>query len=370
MPSIFLLGGHAPSLVKFRGHIIKRLVEGGWEVSAAAPDMDNEVAAGLREYGAIPIRVGFNRVGLNPIKDFVSLIKLIIVLRSRRYDYFLGYTIKPVIFGSTAAWFAKVTNIYSLITGLGYAFVGRSLRQCLVRVIVKILYRLSLQCCDGVMFQNGDDLDEFKRLRLVNKQRVTIINGSGVDLKWYKYTGLPVVPVNFLMIARLYREKGVLEFVNAARYVKRRYPNVRFRLVGEADCNPNSFDIAEVKRWEESGLIEYFPHSRDVREHIIWSRVFVLPSYREGVPRSVLEAMAMGRPIITCNSPGCRETVIDGENGYLVQAQNEIALALVMIKMILEPERHVQMGISSRNYAELKFDVEKVTKKMLEFMVV
>ncbi len=330
--------------------------------------MDSQTSELLLNCGAKPMKIGFERVGLNPISDLIAFLRLIIVLRNHGYDYFFGYTVKPVIYGSAAALFAGVKNIYSLITGLGYAFVGRSLRQRFVGKIIKFLYRLSLQGCDGVLFQNRDDLADFKRMGLIDKQKVCVVNGSGVDIDWYKLVDLPTLPVRFLMIARLYREKGVSEFISAAKNIKALYPEVKFRLVGEPDGNPNSYNMLEVKGWVEQGLIEYFRNSNDVREHIKDSRVFVLPSYREGVPRSVLEAMAMGRPIITCNSPGCRETVVDGENGYLVPTKDEKTLTLSMIKMISEPERHAKMGLKSRKYVGEKFDVRNVTETMLKFM--
>jgi glycosyltransferase involved in cell wall biosynthesis len=365
---VAILAGYAPSLVNFRGQLIKDLISRQFCVYAIAPDMDGETASVLSDYGARPIKCGFNRVGLNPIRDVVDLFCLAKVLRSIECEVFLGYTIKPVVFGSLSAKIAGVKSIYALITGLGYSFFGNSAKQRLIGVVARRLYKVALKQCRGAIFQNRDDLLEFQSLSLIAGRRVTVVNGSGVDLNWFRVAQFPAAETRFLMIARLYKEKGVLEYLAAAEVIKAIYPEVKIRLVGRIDGNPNSIDKKLLKKFIGGGVIEYFEESHDVREHISDSTVLVHPSYREGVPRVVLEAMAMGRPVITTDAPGCRETVEHGLNGFLVNVRDSNGLVKYMRKFIHEPEIVLSMGNVSRKMVEKKFDVHHVNQAMIKFL--
>jgi len=365
---IVVLAGFGPSLIRFRGEFLQSLVAAGYQVFAVAPDLSPATAEALRAIGVEPIVAGFDRGGLNPVRDFVALVRLVRVLKAVRGDVFLGYTIKPVIFGGIAARIAGIPRIYSLITGLGYAFVGDSATQRWVGKIARSLYRIALSSNRAVFFQNPDDLALFRNWGLLAHDRTHILNGSGVNLTYYSLAPPVVEPVSFLLVARLYREKGVYEFIAAARMVRRIHAGVRFRIVGAPDRNPHSLAQEEIDEWVREGLIEYHGWSEDVRHHYCESSVYVLPSYREGTPRTVLEAMAMGRPIITSTAPGCRETVVDGLNGWLVPVKDSAALANAMCRFIDQPQLIASMGRESRALAEFKFDVHQVNRSLMGYM--
>lgn len=370
--SVFLLVASFPdSIIQFRGQLIKSLLESGCQVHIAVPGIDpgSEIFIKLNMLGVVVHDIPLQRTGLNPIKDISVLFALRKLMRQIRADYVLGYTIKPVIYGSLAAWMAGVTNRFALITGLGYAFTGEAtgLRK-LLRTLIQQLYRFSLSRNRLVFFQNPDDEALFRALSLLKPAIPScVVNGSGVDVAEYTVAALPE-KLSFLLIARLLGDKGVREYAQAAALVKQRFPDVTFRLVGWIDDNPDAINQAELDAWIESGTIEFLGKLSDVRPAINDSSVYVLPSYREGTPRTVLEAMAMGRAVITTDAPGCRETVVDGDNGYLVPVQDVSALAAAMIKLVESPARVTAMGARSRQMAEDKYDVHKVNTVMLKEM--
>jgi glycosyltransferase involved in cell wall biosynthesis len=239
----------------------------------------------------------------------------------------------------------------------------------LVALFLTRLYRNAARYNKRLIFQNPDDLTMFQELNIVREgYKTTIVNGSGVDIEKFASTGNLLQPLSFLLIGRLIWDKGIGEFVEAARLLKKRYPQVRFRILGPLDGNPSAITPDHIRKWQEEQLIEYLGQTEDVRPYLEETSVYVLPSYREGTPRSVLEAMAMGRPIITTDAPGCRETVIDGVNGYLVPVKDANKLASAMEKFIVNPELILVMGIKSRQLAIEKYDVHKVTHSMLQAM--
>jgi glycosyltransferase involved in cell wall biosynthesis len=276
----------------------------------------------------------------------------------------LPYTVKPVVYGTLAAWFAGVPHRFALVTGLGYAFTGD--RQKTVAKIIGFLYRAALGRAHKVFFQNPDDEQHFRALGILPARIASVVvNGSGVDLDVYRFHPLPDSQPVFLMIGRLLGDKGVREYVEAAHRVKASFPHARFQLVGWIDENPNAVSQAELDAWVGSGDIEFLGKLADVRPAIQASSIYVLPSYREGTPRTVLEAMAMGRPVITTDAPGCRETVVDGDNGYLVPVQSVDALERAMRRFIDDPTLAARMGSRSRAITETKYDVRKVNQAML-----
>jgi glycosyltransferase involved in cell wall biosynthesis len=256
-----------------------------------------------------------------------------------------------------------------MIEGLGYAFGTLTWRQWLLGYVVRNLYRVALQSSSGVFYLNPDDLKLFKDLRITPDDiNVTLLNGIGVDQDWYLPCDLPAEPV-FLLIARLLADKGIREYQHAARRLKARYPRARFLLAGDLDPNPLSIGAAELASWQADGAIEYLGHLDDVRPAFAAARVYVLPSYyREGTPRTVLEAMAMGRPIVTTDAPGCRETVVDGVNGYLVPVRDDVALEMAMERFILDPSLAERMGRESLAIAREKYDVHKVNAVIMAAM--
>ena len=358
----------AESLINFRGSLLAQLVEDGHEVIACAPDADLKTKNRLCSLGVKYFDVPISRTGLNPCKDFLSLYKIFRILKKIKPDIFLGYTAKPVIYGSLAARLAGVKCIYSMITGLGYAFVSSSWKSKFVGLIIEFLYRISLRTNTKIFFQNPDDCQLFQTKGILSHKSVpVIIDGSGVDLKFFNSVPLPE-KTSFLLIARLLKDKGIREYVQAAEIIKKKYPDISFKLVGWLDENPSCISQRELSGWINQGTIEYLGKLTDVRPAIASSSVYVLPSYREGMPRTVLEAMSMGRPIITTDVPGCRQSLIDGENGFLVPVRNVIALANAMEKFIISPEIVSQMGSRSLEIAIQRFDVSKVNKCIIQAM--
>jgi glycosyltransferase involved in cell wall biosynthesis len=343
------------------------MVKEGHEVIACADGENVEVASSLKKIGVTYRSIRIERAGLNPLKDLRTLWRLYSFLKKTNPEAVLSYTIKPVIFGSLAAYLAGASNIYSIITGLGYVFTGETLKHRAIRFLAANMYRLALTVNKTVFFQNPDDLAFFADSGLVSPHKQLLVNGSGVDLDHFGKSDITNQPV-FLLIARLLKDKGIIEYVNAARILKKRYPAAIFRLLGPLDSNPSAINKLQIEKWQKEGMIEYLGETRDVRSYIAESSVYVLPSYREGTPRTVLEAMAMGRPIVTTDAPGCRETVIDGENGFLVPVKNVDALVQAMERFILQAELVGRMGVRSREIAEEKYDVHKVNEVILKTM--
>ncbi|WP_324667969.1 glycosyltransferase family 4 protein [Geochorda subterranea] len=369
MSKVAVVASYAPSLVRFRGHLLRTLVDMGHTVYAFAPDIDGKVESWLRDAGIIARRFFLQRTGMNFVADMRSISELRRLFLSVQPDVVLGYSVKPVVYGSWAAKLAGVRRICSLISGLGYAFSGDSWKHKALRAVVRRLYKEALRWNDVVMFQNPDDMELFRQGRIVpDSARIVVVRGSGVDLDHFRPTPLPQTGMTFLMISRLLKEKGVEEYAEAARIIRSRYPEARFLLVGPMDSNPGGISPTDLQRWTAGGFVEYVGEVDDVRPYIRQSTVYVLPSYREGTPRSVLEAMAMGRPIVTTDVPGCRQTVEDGLNGFLVPPRDPTALANALERFIVDSRLASRMGQASRRMAEERFDVRQVTAAMLDAM--
>jgi glycosyltransferase involved in cell wall biosynthesis len=348
------------------------LQQAGHEVHVACPGLTagSEVQVGLTNLGAIPHDIPLQRTGMNPLSDLRLMFSLFCLMRKLKLSTVLCYAIKPVIYGSIAAWFARVPNRYALIPGLGYAFNERNTGTATQHLIHK-LYRTGLRCTSGVIFQNPDDRKLLRSLGILSaKQRSFLVNGSGVDLSHYALTPQPATqsPLRFLLIARLLKSKGIREYAHAANLVRYRIPMAQFDLVGWFDKGPDALSEEELARWVKAGTVNFLGRLSDVRPAISACTVYVLPSYREGTPRSVLEAMSMGRAIISTDTPGCRQTVQEGVNGYLVPVGDGEALADAMLRFAANPELARQMGAASRRMAEEIFDVNKVTRAMLSSM--
>jgi glycosyltransferase involved in cell wall biosynthesis len=365
---VLLIAGLAESLTNFRGPLITALLARKAQVHVAAPNLEAENAthAKLLALGCHVHSISLARAGTNPLADLRTLVSLLGVMRKVRPDLVLAYTIKPVIYGMLAARITGVTKRFALITGLGYAFQGGATGR--LQQLVQRLYKLALKSADKVFFQNPDDQALFKELGLLNGVASVVVNGSGVDLSHYAAQPMSSNMPTFLMIARLLGDKGVREYAQAAMQLKAQNPTAVFQLAGWIDENPNAIAQQELEAWVSSGAIEYLGKLDDVRPSLAECNVFVLPSYREGTPRSVLEAMAIGRAIITTDAPGCRETVKQGVNGFLVPIKNTPALADAMQICINQPELVAKMAQSSLQIAVEKYDVNKVNKHMLSEM--
>lgn len=368
MARVAVLGSLPESLINFRGPLLAAMVEAGHEVHALSPPAEPALVKALADLGVRHHAVPLARTGLNPLRDLESLLALRALFRRLRPDRLLAYTIKPVIYGCLAARWAGVPHRYAMITGLGYAFAGRGARGRLLGRVARSLYRLALTGAEGVFFQNRDNRQVFLEQGLLRgPEQGVLIDGSGVDLDRYAPAPLPG-ELSFLMIARLLRDKGVVEYVEAARRVKVRHPQVRFRLAGWIDDNPAAISKADLEGWVAEGVVDYLGHLEDVRPAIAQCAVYVLPSYHEGMPRTVLEAMAMARPIITTDVPGCRETVNEGENGFLVPAGDAAALARAMGRFLETPGILPGQAAASRRMAEARFDVRRVNQVILRTM--
>ncbi|EPE8508773.1 glycosyltransferase family 4 protein [Vibrio alginolyticus] len=363
---IVILGALPSSLYNFRGELIKSLSNNFQVVAMASGANDKEVEV-VEELNCRYVDYPVSRNGLNPVKDARTLIFLSFLFRSESSDLVLAYTIKPIIWGGLASRFARVPSFYAMITGLGYAFQKGGAAKNLLNTLVKFLYRSALKKSKGVIFQNRDNMQVFIDEGIVSKEKCFLVNGSGVDLSHYSLSPLPSTP-HFLLIARLLGDKGIREYAQAAKLVKQKHPEAVFELVGPEDPSPDGIKLDEVHQWTESGVIKYSGATTDVRPFIENCAIYVLPSYHEGMPRTVLEAMAMGRPILTTDVPGCRETVIDGENGWLVEKANAEQLAEKMIWFIENQDKWQEMGKSSHDMAYEKFDVHKVNAEILKIM--
>jgi len=307
-----------------------------------------------------------SRTGLNPLKDFTTLVFLFNFFRKEKPDIVLSYAIKPVIYGSIAARLARVGAIFSIITGLGHAFISRGVKGWVLSNIATKLYKVALLGNRKIFFQNPDDQAFYLEKKIINHvDQTQIINGSGVDLNHFYQKPFPET-FSFLLVARLLKEKGIYEYVEAARRVKIKFPNVEFKLVGFLDHNPSVISESDLKEWQKEGIIKFLGRSENVVEELQECSVFVLPSYREGTPRTVLEAMAVGRPIITTDVPGCRETTITGYNGFLVKAKDIGSLQKAMEKLIENSTLLSEMGARSRQLAEEKYDVHKVNRIIID----
>jgi glycosyltransferase involved in cell wall biosynthesis len=369
MKKIIVLAGYAPSLINFRGPLLAALRQGGHAVVGSAPEAGGATADKLQQIGVKYVQVEMSRAGIDPLGDLAYAWRLWRIFRGERPDIVISYTIKPATFGLLAARLSGVRHRMALITGLGYAFTDvTSWRKRLVRWFACRLYRVSLASARCVFFQNPDDHRTFEDLGILSANaRVRLVNGSGVDLEHFRVAPLPE-GCAFLMIARLLRDKGVMEYVEAARALKKRFPEVRCVLVGGLDPNPTAVSRQQLDDWIAEGAIEYLGELKDVRKALSDCAVYVLPSYREGTPRTVLEAMAAGRPIITTDAPGCRETVVHNDNGFLVPIRDPAALADAMLRFVESPDLVRMMGRRSRQIVEERYDVRKVNAVMLEAM--
>jgi glycosyltransferase involved in cell wall biosynthesis len=369
--SLAMVTSEAYSLSNFRGPLIRELVARGVTVYALAPDFRDDTRAAVSRHGAIPVDISLNRAGLHPLRDLADLARLTGSLRRLRPDAVLAYFIKPVIYGTLAATLARIPRRFALVAGLGYMFsedqedgVGGPLQR-----LVKALYRVAFSRCDKVFLQNEEDLEDLVGLRLLSRDKAVRLNGTGVELDRLRPASPVLSPPTFLLMARLLKQKGVREFAAAAEAVRALHPEARFILLGDVDPNPNSVARADVECWVAKGILEWPGQVNDVSPYIAQASVYVLPSYyREGVPRSTQEAMAMGRPVITTDSTGCRETVIDGVTGWLVPVRDEAALVRAMLRFIDEPALIATMGMESRRLVEARFDVHKVNEMMLQEM--
>ncbi|URR35491.1 glycosyltransferase family 4 protein [Thermosynechococcus sp. HN-54] len=365
--SLILICNNAQMLINFRRDLILELIYTGTEVHCLAPDYTEAEISKLSEMGAICHHFYLVRNGTNPWEDIKSLFSIIAIMKQINADSLLAISSKPIIWGLLASKFVDMKFRSALFTGLGYAFTpDHQFKSKKLKNILVFLYKICLPIADKIIFQNKDDCHEITQACNLAPCKTLIIKGTGVNLKEWSYCEPFFSPLTFTLVARLLIEKGVLEFLEASKYLKSLYPQVRFWLIGGLDTNPGSLSEAQIKEFIELGIVEWFGFV-NIKEYLPSTSVFVLPSYREGVPRSTQEAMAMGRPVITTDAPGCRETVIDGYNGYVIPPRDVNALITAMQKFIEQPSLIPSMGYHSYQMAVELFDVKKINAQYLKF---
>ncbi|MFK7833406.1 MAG: glycosyltransferase family 4 protein [Winogradskyella sp.] len=367
---ILVIASFAGSLIRFRGDFIKSMVENGFKVFTAAPTYTESDLEKINAFGATPIEFNLQRTGLNPLNDLKSIKELKTIMKDNKIDLVFPYTVKPVIYGSMAANSCKIPVI-SLITGLGYAFTGLSAKARALQRFNEILYKLSIRKNKMIVFQNKDDYQLFLDRKVISKQQpVNFVSGSGVNLNQFRFKEKnPVDQVKFLLVARLIEEKGIALYLEAAKRLKAKYPQTEFHLIGAPETSPSAISEDELNAMHKEGIIVFHGRQTNIEEHLHNNDVFVLPSYyREGLPRTTLEACACGNPIITTDSVGCREAVKEGENGFLIKPQNLEALIEPMEFFITNPDKIKQMGINSRTYAEERFDVNIINNDLIKLI--
>ena len=371
---IIIIGTVASSFLGFRADLIKVLIQKNHIVYAFTSEYTNSELEKIKLLGAIPVTYEQKRGGLNPLVDVISTYLLTNKIKAIAPDLVFSYFSKPVIFGTLAARWAKVPRVIGMLEGLGYTFTkqpkGLIKRTQLIKQIQIALYRISLPRLDTLIFLNPDDPNDLLEEYSIKVRKVEVLGGIGLNLDDYSYSNnYPKNPV-FIFIARLLAEKGIHDYIAAAKIVKNIYPQARFVVLGAIDkVALGALTEVELRQVIKASIIEYPGHVNNVSDWITKSSVFVLPSYyREGVPRSTQEAMAIGRPIITTDVPGCRETVIDGVNGFLVEKWNPKALAEKMIYFIEHPEQIKKMGDESYKLAQEKFDADKVNKRLINML--
>jgi glycosyltransferase involved in cell wall biosynthesis len=340
------------NIYNFRAGLIRGLTAAGYRVVAVSPADD--YAPRLAELGAEHVPLPMDNSGVSPARDLALLARYRRALRRIRPDVYLGYTVKPNVYGSLAAHSLGI-KVINNVSGLGTAFI----QQGWLTRIVSSLYRLAFARSAKVFFQNPEDRALFIDKRLVREQRTALLPGSGVDLT--RFTPVPVqerTEIVFLLVARLLRDKGVVEFVEAARIVRTRHPDARFRILGFLDAdNRTAIPRAQVEGWVAEGVIDYLGHADDVRPHIGAADCVVLPSYREGMPRVLLEAAAMAKPLIATDVPGCRHAVEDGVNGLLCTVRDAGSLAGAMARMVeMGASGRQRMGAAGRAMVERAYD--------------
>ncbi|MEB6858735.1 glycosyltransferase family 4 protein [Proteus cibi] len=370
---IAIIGTTSASLLNFRKELIISLISLGHIVYCFSIDYTEKSKLEVSKLGAIPIEYQLSRAGLNPFSDIKNTYTLYKLLKKNDIDLSLSYFSKPAIFGTIAAKLACIPQIYAMLEGLGFCFTeqktGLTLKTKFIKYIQVLLYKIALPLSDGLILLNKDDKkDLVERYKI--KTDVFIWGGIGLDINQYKKSDIIINDkISFLFMGRLLKEKGIFEYIHAAEKIKNKYPNIEFIVLGDIDKdNPGSLTRKELDDLIEKKIITYPGHVDNVIDWLNKSHVFVLPSYREGLPRSTQEAMAIGRAIITTDVPGCRDTVYDKENGLLVKPWSSDELASKMEYLINNKSEIIRMGNKSHNYAKERFDQKITNEKILNYM--
>ncbi len=362
---ILIFGTVPNDLLNFRADLIQDFKKRGHEVIASSSSLDSDSIIHMNKLGIEYESIYLNRHGLSLLGDLRTLTNVLNLLQKQKPNLVLAHGIKLVIWAGISSKIKKIP-FFALITGLGFAFQGKSFKRKLLTKFASFLYRIALKNSKAVIFQNKDNRDLFIEKGIVPLCKTHIVNGSGVNINKFSFSEQPKNEVSFLLVSRLLGEKGLREYAAAAQIVKDKFPSAKFDIVGAEDASLDAISIEEVNSW--SDYVSYNGFTNDVRPYIKKCNVYVLPSYHEGLPRSTLEAMSMGRPVLTTNAVGCKETVEEGENGFKVPIGSSKKLAHKMIWFIENKDKIEMMGRKSRKIIENKFDVNKVNKEMLKIL--
>ena len=347
----------------FASHFLDRAkaaVGKGYKVSVIT--RCRETAREFRQYGLAPINIEFSRRGLNPITELITIFRLRTILKRIKPDIVHNVALKPVVLGSLAAQFAGVQNIVNAPVGMGYVFTSEENRARILRPVVNALIRYSLgRPVRRVIIENNDDFNNLVASGFAKKDSIALIKGAGVDTEKFDYKPEPDGQVRVIMVSRLLRDKGVQEFIDAAKLVKARESTVQFVLVGDVDeGNPTSLTADQLTDLRKSRDVTWLGARTDIAELLAASHVACLPSYREGLPKSLIEAASAGRPIVTTDVPGCREVVTHMVNGLLIQPRDVTALATAIEKLVNDPQLRQSMGKENRQKAESEYANEMI----------
>ena len=370
---IVLLTSYSPSIVLFRGRLIHSLVNLGCSVTVLAPNLTEDIISQVNSLGASVVEIGLSRTNNNLFYDFFIFCRLYIYFVRFSPDVVLTYFLKPNVLGIISAFFARIPRRICMVEGLGYYFTPsssgrRSFKKIVISQIILFLYRLVFHLSHAVITLNSDDKYLLVKCSGLSDSKSLPLRGIGICLDEWSFQSPFTSPLTFTFVGRLLFDKGIVEFLEAAAIVKSKFPFVRFILLGDFDDNPSSIDLDYLQPYLDNNIVEWFGFVSPLSSYRQTS-VFVLPSYREGCPRSTQEAMSCGLPVITTNVPGCRETVIDGLNGFVVKPHSADSLVFAMCHFIKNPSLVSSMGLASRSLALSWFDVNLVNHKIISSLL-
>lgn len=362
---IVIVANTAWSIFNFRHGLLERLLNDGYRISVVAPN--DKFSVKLKDMGCDVSDLPMSAKGVNPFDDIKLVILLYRYYRKLNPHFIIHYTIKPNIYGSLAAKMAGIPSL-AITTGLGYTFVNDNF----IAKVARKLYKMAFRYPKEVWFLNEDDRQAFLDYSLVSENKAKLLHGEGVNVS--HFSPMSTSPDNnsttFLLIARMLWDKGIGEYIDAARVIKRKYPATHFKLLGACDVpNPSLISREQISAWESEGAVEYLGTADDVRAVIAKVDCVVLPSYREGIPRTMLEAAAMAKPLIVSDAPGCKDVVINGKTGFLCKVKNRDSLAAAMELIINQTtQERVDMGVAGRNLVLHKFDEQVVIQKYIDML--
>lgn len=352
-----MIGNTSWSMVHFRGETIKEFIRWGHKVIVLAPQDDFSDA--LKQTGAEYIILDISRKGTNPISEIFTIVNLARLLFQLKPDVVLNYTIKPVLYGTLAARLAGVKKIISITTGLGYVFSHKNLTS----KIAKLMYKYILKFADEVWFLNLDDEETFQNSKLIEKKKSFVLPGEGVDIDYYTPSMNKPSILTFTLISRMLWDKGIGHFADAAKFIKQKYPNTKFQIVGPIDeGNPEGISLKQLHDWHQEGFIEYLGATKDIRPILENTSCLVHPTfYKEGLPRILIEACSMGLPCITTDAPGCRDVIKNNDNGFLIEPNNlESLISTLEMYINLDESKKSSLIQNSRTKISNQFSTKKI----------